>query len=250
MSGQFRHISSLIVKIFNLSTSPLQKYSESLITRFPCSRLFFRPLRIFDFYMASGLWEPYFKHVFSPQKGDIVIDVGAYIGYYTLRAAKAVGRSGLVVSVEPDPRNFRILEKNVSYGGLRNVKMLNCALSSYNGYADFQFAKQPHISQLTTGETERVVKVETKTMDRICEDAGIQKVDWLKVDVEGAAYDVLVGGLETLKKGVRMIIEVPDTKTLDLLERLGYCVMPLMLTDPIRGNYYAEKRKTGIEAET
>ena len=69
----------------------------------------------------------------SVNKGDIVIDIGANIGYYTLMFAKLVGDTGKIYSFEPDPRNFLILEKNIQINGYNNVILEKKSVSSKLG---------------------------------------------------------------------------------------------------------------------
>ena len=70
---------------------------------------------------------------FTPRKGWIVVDVGAYLGLYTLRAAKLVGEEGLVVAVEPLERSFKLLAANVRLNGLGNVAALRRCVASKEG---------------------------------------------------------------------------------------------------------------------
>ena len=229
--------------MYNFIKTPFTKYSLTLITRLPYSKFYFRPLFLNEIYIAFGVWESFINNIFTPNKGDVVLDVGAHIGYYSLKAAKAVGTEGIVISVEPDPRNFKILEKNININNLKkNVKLINCALSSHSGYAKFHLNKDPayseliNKSQLSYGYYK---KIKIKTMDELCEQMGIRKLDWVKIDVEGGAADVLKGGLKILRNPTEMIIEVPDNETLELLSKLEYSIMPLYLSNSKFGYYYA-----------
>jgi len=197
--------------------------------------------------MALGLWEPYVCRVFTPDRGDVVLDVGAHIGYYTLRAAQAVGPEGVVISVEPDPRNFKILQKNVTSNKLRNVKLINCALGSSSEYAPFKMSTNPLVSELAKESQNRnlsLIKVEVKTMDELCEKLGVQRLNWVKIDVEGGASDVLRGGFRTLKHSTRLIIEVPDNETLEILRKRRYSVRPILLSKSEFIYYYATIRSS------
>lgn len=62
-----------------------------------------------DFSIATLLHEPFVAKIFKPDPGDVVIDVGAHIGSYTVRCAKAVGEKGLVIAFEPDYRTSTIV---------------------------------------------------------------------------------------------------------------------------------------------
>jgi hypothetical protein len=85
-----------------------QIFSSFVMTRkFEGGTISFRPLLANEMLMATGLYEPFVKEVFKPKEGEVVIDVGAYIGLYTILAAQAVGPSGKVISIEPNPGLFR-----------------------------------------------------------------------------------------------------------------------------------------------
>ena len=110
--------------------------------------------------------------------GDVVYDVGAWIGPYTLLAARLVGPTGRVVSFEPDPRARARLERNVALNGAGNVKVVPIALSDSNGSA-----------RLSGGASEAVVggsgeiEVQTMTLPDFIAQEGAPDV--VKVDIEG-----------------------------------------------------------------
>ena len=74
------------------------------------NKIRFRPLVMHDFLFvlanASKNHEPLVQKVFQPKPGEVVVDVGAHIGLYTLRAARDVGANGKVIAVEPDPQKL------------------------------------------------------------------------------------------------------------------------------------------------
>jgi precorrin-6B methylase 2 len=67
---------------------------------------------------------------FHPKEGDVVVDVGAHIGRYTIIASKRVGPNGKVIAIEADPSNFEMLNRNVQLNRLANVTTLNYAAFS------------------------------------------------------------------------------------------------------------------------
>lgn len=76
--------------------------------------------------------EVFLSHVMP---GDVVLDIGAHIGYYTVLAARSVGNEGRVIAFEPDPQNYSLLVKNVAKNGYRNVTAVQKAVSWNSGYA-------------------------------------------------------------------------------------------------------------------
>lgn len=241
-------INRLIERLFYLPPPFFRNFfSETLITRIPYSNFYFRPFFLNEIYMALGLWEPYVRHFFTPSKGDVVLDVGAHIGYYTLKAAQAVGPKGIVISVEPDPRNFELLRKNVRINRIQNVKLINCALGYSTGYATFKMTNNPLYSELVKKSTNHdlsLTKVEVKTMDELCETIGVQRLDWVKIDVEGGTSDVLRGGFKILRHPTKMIIEIQDNETLKVLEELEYSNRPLFLSETRFGYYYSTRKSS------
>lgn len=83
----------------------------------------------------TGWWEPTISGIFSTslEKGDIVIDIGANVEYYTLLASSLVGATGKVYAIEASPRIFKRLERNVSINSICNVKLFNVAVSNEAG---------------------------------------------------------------------------------------------------------------------
>ena len=73
--------------------------------------------------LSKGAYEPFETELFKKnlEKGEVVLDIGAHIGYYTLIAAKIVGNEGKVFAFEPAPDNYALLEKNVNANGYKNV---------------------------------------------------------------------------------------------------------------------------------
>lgn len=244
---EMHQINRILEQIFNLLVIPLRGIAIDLNTRFPRSKFFFRPLFLNEIYMALKMWEPYVCQKLKPLKGDVVFDVGAHIGYYTIYAAKAVGPKGLVVSVEPDPRNFKLLKKNVQHHNLRNVKLMNCALSSFEGTAQFGLSYNPLVSQLVSekpSSNRKTLKVDVTTIDKMCQGLHIDQIDWLKIDVEDGALDVLKGGTRILRTQENAIIEVPDLVTLAKLKELGFSLQQIAPSDSEIGYYYATRNQT------
>jgi hypothetical protein len=133
----------------HLSTMMPQTISQNIIssTNIDGIKVFFRPLVLGDLQVVFTEYEKHILKVFKPRQGDVVIDVGAYIGYpYTLKSTKLVGDSGLVISIEPDPRNFQILAMNVESNGLNNAILLDVAVSEKDGESPLYIRRAPMVS--------------------------------------------------------------------------------------------------------
>jgi FkbM family methyltransferase len=135
--------------------------------------------------------------------GAIFIDVGANGGIYTLIAAKRVGPEGRVIAFEPDPRNVALLRENIALNKLTNVTVVAKAVSSAEGTGSLAISRDGAMNSLakTTHGGQQIEKwetVETTTLDQALREAGVSRVDVIKIDVEGAERMVLEGARETL----------------------------------------------------
>jgi len=72
-----------------------------------------------------GVYEKYFR----PREGETVVDAGAHIGFFSLRAASLVGQRGIVYSFEPTSENYSLLQENIRINGLGNIRTANIGLS-------------------------------------------------------------------------------------------------------------------------
>jgi len=170
--------------------------------------------------------KPYTRRWFRPRLGDVVVDVGASIGRFSLAAARA-GAS--VVAVEPNPETFKVLATNVGLNGFRNVRLVNAALGEREGEAELHLPLVRQGSASLRGDWERrfatrTVCVRVKTLDGLVEELGLERIDWLLVDVEGYELEVLRGGPGALGRVQRAIVEVSlgNLGTVPaLLERAG-----------------------------
>jgi FkbM family methyltransferase len=154
---------------------------------------------------------------FNPNEGDTVVDVGAHIGLYSLIAAKRVGPSGKVIAIEPDPENFKILKKNILLNQLSNVEALECAVYSTRGKLRLFLPELEQgrtifntVMQDRARTSTNFLEVEANTLDNIMDENNIQRVNYLKIDVEGAELEVLKGAVNTLSsnKDLTLLIEV------------------------------------------
>ncbi|HEV2150705.1 MAG TPA: FkbM family methyltransferase [Longimicrobiaceae bacterium] len=148
--------------------------------------------------------------------GDTFVDVGANWGYFTLLAASLVGQGGRVLSLEPDPRLFPVLEANVARNGLRHVTLRQLAAAGGPGIlalAGFdEAAGNFGVSRIVPDAAAdgRTFRVRADALDRILDEEGIRRVDLLKMDIEGAEGAALAGLEESLRGGrvARLLVEL------------------------------------------
>jgi FkbM family methyltransferase len=195
------------------------------------NKIKFRPLVMHDFLFvlanASQNHEPLVQKVFQPKPGEVVVDVGAHIGLYTLNAARAVGPNGKVIAFEPDPQSFAILKENIALNHLDNVIAINAAVSDTSGKKSFYACTDPSLSGFELQSEARLREVRTVnavTLDEILRSYGINDVNWIKIDVEGAELKVLEGGRRFLQNAnkLKIIVESSNNQSIEYLTELGF----------------------------
>jgi FkbM family methyltransferase len=153
--------------------------------------------------------------------GMTVLDIGAHHGLYALLASTKVGRRGRVLAFEPSPRECGRLKRHLRWNRCSNVKLVPFALSDEPGEADFYLVDgfEDGFNSLrppATAERLRTVRVQVRCLDAVLSELDISKVDFIKLDVEGAEFSVLNGAIELLHRESRpaMLVEVQDVRTL------------------------------------
>lgn len=137
--------------------------------------------------------------------GDILIDVGANIGLFSLIASKIVGQSGKVISFEPSPATFNRLQENISLNNLKNIDSRNIGLSNKKGILSLNVSENGFDAWNTfaKGDIEdkfqKIVDVNVSTLDETLIDIDKAKISFIKIDVEGWEKFVFEGGKEFLK---------------------------------------------------
>jgi FkbM family methyltransferase len=150
-----------------------------------------------------GLYEAPLARFFihSLRADSVVLDIGAYIGQYTLLAAK-YAPAGRVIALEPHPESYQRLLANITLNRLGNVQALNLAAGQRAERVPQLLSDQPSSSGLLpTGRSDDgVADVEVVPVDQIVREAALPRVDVMKVDVEGAEGQVVRGARETLSR--------------------------------------------------
>jgi len=148
------------------------------------------------------------KSVLKP--GDYVLDVGANIGYYTLLFAKIVGNAGKVFGFEPEPLNFNILKKNISINNYHNVVLEKTACSNKKGKTNLFLSyegAQTHRIFRSKRVSKNFISVDVISLDDYFKNQTImKKISFVKIDVEGAEYDVLMGMKSIIEENKKLHI--------------------------------------------
>lgn len=164
-------------------------------------------------------------------QGDVFIDVGANIGYYTILGARRVSFRGKVVAIEMVPQTAELLRKNVLLNGCGNVEVIEAAVFSRAG---LQLNVRMQAGLFGQASVDRArpgnICARTVTLDEVCRP--YEKVRLVKVDIEGAEMEALKGGIETLAKTDYLVVECNSgvEQVASFLRERGFRVQKLRFT--------------------
>jgi len=141
--------------------------------------------------------------------GNTIVDIGANIGYFTLIFARLVGEKGEVFAFEPEPNNFNLLKKNIEINNYKNVNLINKAASNKSGKIklyidDFNSGGHSLIAQI---RNKQHIEIESIKLDDFFDTN--KKIDFIKIDAEGAELEVLKGMSTLLNKNddIKILLE-------------------------------------------
>jgi len=163
------------------------------------------------------------KNSFHLNTNEVVIDIGAHLGEYSLAVAK---NAEIVIAVEANPDTFKILQKNIELNKISNIIPINKAIYDSTGYQTLKiFGDKSGMSSMVMNYEDKSdsIKVKTETLDRLVDNLKLEKVDWIKIDVEGAEYNVLKGAKQTIslnKERIKLIIELHGEKNSILVKKM------------------------------
>jgi FkbM family methyltransferase len=158
--------------------------------------------------LENGVWEPETWQAVAQhlQSGGTFVDVGAHIGYYSLKAAVVLGPTGHVIAVEPNPQMAGALRDNIHASGATIVAVQPVACSDSEATLEFFASAGSNTGESSLslsnasqgGQPVRSYRVRARPLDAIIQETGVSRVDVLKIDVEGAELLVLKGAQKTL----------------------------------------------------
>jgi FkbM family methyltransferase len=168
----------------------------------------------------------------APKPGDVFLDVGAYVGWYTIQAAKAVGSSGRVIALEPDTQNRLQLEENLALNSLPECTVVPVAAWFEAAEIGWRADGVPVWSKV---DQTRAGSVRAVTIDSLVSDLGLTNVNWIKMDIEGAEIEALRGA-ETVLSRFRPVLFIEIHETLDAVSRFltkaGYVIEKSEFDEP------------------
>ena len=139
-----------------------------------------------------------YTRFYQPKAGDIVVDAGAFVGTFGLFCAKLVGSGGKVFCFEPDPANYRELCQNIQLNGVSNVTAIPKGLWSSETVLSFRSDGSVGSSFVSKEGSGALVEIPVTTIDDLAEREGLDGVDFIKMDIEGAEIEAITGARRCL----------------------------------------------------
>jgi FkbM family methyltransferase len=156
---------------------------------------------------------PLFTHSYTPKLGDVVVDIGAGNGYEVQELSRMVGEKGRVIAIEADPNCFRRLQKLVRIANLTNVVCLNYAVSDSVNELFLVDNHPGGVSNFLQAEkSTNSIPVRTVPTRVALDIAGVEKIDFLKLNIEGHEYHALRGLGDFIEKCSHIVISCHDFK--------------------------------------
>lgn len=182
-----------------------------------------------DIFAEIVLGNEYFTDEFVLSKNSIVFDIGAQIGVFSVFVSDKAGK---VFSFEPVPENFKLLKENIKLNRLQNVFAFNLAVSDKKSKQKIFLSKNNTGGHSVFGKGD-FIEAQTTTLQEITEKNAPEKIDLMKMDIEGAEYSIIFGLSEkTIQKIERIVMECHDlpgfnrnpAKMISFLKKKGFKV--------------------------
>lgn len=169
--------------------------------------------------------------------GDIVLDCGAFTGNTSLYFAQRVGPAGKVFAFEPIPSIFEELEKNTA--GMSNIKAIKAAVAGHSGVIDFE-ERGAGSYQSEFGS----LAVKAVSIDDFCHSTRLNRVDFIKMDIEGSEEAALRGATKTIKRFRPRLALSAYHKSTDIVN------LPVLVHDLAPGYTFALRHGSNTKCET
>jgi len=151
-----------------------------------------------------------FLYDYQPGPGDTVVDVGAGVGGEVRLFSRLVGERGRVVSIEAHPTTFGCLRRTIELNRLTNVVPVECAVVGTAGPVYLADDPIAHIGNGLTSDSTNGIAVVGRRLDEIMDSLGVDHVDLLKMNIEGAELGVLEGSFDALKMVEHLAVSCHD----------------------------------------
>ncbi len=161
--------------------------------------------------------------------GDVVYDIGAHVGFYTLLASALVGTKGRVIAFEPLPDNLAFLHEHLRLNRRENVTVMEMAVSDFEGTAEFLAGDNTSTGHLAEKGT---IPVRVVSLDKLVERGEILLPQVIKMDIEGAEGAALRGARKIFAEARPVLFlathdETVHRECMDWLHSLDYALQPV-----------------------
>lgn len=178
-------------------------------------------------WLGSYEWAKQKQFARAIERGDVVWDLGANVGFFSLLASLLVGPEGRVFSFEPVPRNLAFLRRHLELNAVTNCSVLDVAVHSTDAFAGFDTKPGSVGGHLTNDDSQTSFTVRTVTLAGLVASGKISPPNVVKCDIEGSEYDALLGAESVLREyGPTIFIETHGNhvhqQCCRLLEDLNY----------------------------
>lgn len=165
------------------------------------------------------------------EKGDIVCDIGAHIGEFALLISNLASK---IICFEPDPQNIRFFKRNTAH--LKNLTLIKNPLWNENTIVEFILGDQTDDSSIINIDSERErgrLRLQANRLDSLFSKFNIEKIDFLKLDAEGAEPEVLEGAEGIFSKIMKIAVDCSPERdgqsttdaVLKILKRAGFKII-------------------------
>lgn len=197
--------------------------------------------------LSESRIQNYCGHLYVPRAGDTVIDAGAGYGWEAIRYARKVAKSGRVIALEAHPVVAGLMARAVELSGLKQVQVINLAIADSARTLFLDNNLDDHVgnkvSETAIGDT---ITVEAKSLDQLCSELEIGRIDFIKMNIEGAEQLAIHGMTDIIKRTGVVAISCHDFvyemtgneffRTRQIVEswlaEKGFVVVPRQANDP------------------
>ena len=142
------------------------------------------------------------------KSGDVVIEMGSFRGFGTIKLSQLVGKNGKIIAIESSKPNFEILKKNIEINKISNVLIVNKGIWNKKG-TSLLYKEENQRTSLVKDllkKSKNEVEIEVDTIDNILLENKVEKVDFITMEINAAEIEALKGMKNTLSKnGIRLI---------------------------------------------
>lgn len=171
--------------------------------------------------MMSGDYENTELDMFNKllKTNNVVLDIGANVGVYSIEASKKIGKKGKVFAFEPVPENVELLKFNLAANNASNVAVIPAGVGSKDGKLKLYLAEHSIATHSAGKISDKFIEVATFAIDSFVKSQKLKKIDMIKIDIEGYEGYAIEGAMKTIiKQQPILFIEF----SADHLKRCGY----------------------------